>query len=388
MVLVGGYWEYRAGSSASEVNGSNGKGDGSRYPESVQWSSDYAMRIDREELLKARGFVRAKPGLYIGPGNTSGIPRFVVGFIKDVLESAGVNRQTKVEIDIRGAKLQEIVIRWHNLNRFPNLVIPPKTGSTLRSFEQSFTIFACACETITVQIASGTILNEFSFGDERAPRSVTKSVDHAPDLVVRCILYRKHLGTLSPVDIYRLGSLLRDQAYLRPGLSIEVNSFRPHIRLAFCYPDGLIAALQEVDHSRWPLHQKELRVLAERPGMKLELCLRFVHAGVPGVKSWVNFDAVQSGSQVEGLGGALLKLFPDPDSGCRRVVFVTNSDTGAQILLPHPFVAVMHLHLDEVRYAGPTRDVVDGDDVREFVSSACEEVFPVQWEGLRERRFS
>ncbi len=117
--------------------------------------------------------------------------------------------------------------------------------------------------------------------------------------------------------------------------------------------------------------------------MSVEGHLRFLHAGVPWVKTFVNYHPTQGGTDLEGLGQALRDLFPDCGKGCRVLTLVTNPDTGAKIRVPHSFIGVMHLQTTRPSYAGPTRDVLCDPEARAFVHQAASVPLREQWAALQ-----
>ena len=119
--------------------------------------------------------------------------------------------------------------------------------------------------------------------------------------------------------------------------------------------------------------------------MKLDGCMRFLHAGTPRIRSYVNFSPVQGGAHLEGVGKALRATFAHATRGCRPLMFITNSNTGARVRVPHSFIGVLHLQTEDARFEGPTKDILLGDDVREFTYSV---VLPKlkEWQARRPYR--
>ena len=116
-----------------------------------------------------------------------------------------------------------------------------------------------------------------------------------------------------------------------------------------------------------PQNEATLSFRRETKKMSVEGYLRIVHAGVPFAWNYVNFKPTQGGAHLEGFGAALRDVVPHSTHGCRELNFVTNPDTGAHIKVPHSFIGALHLRTSQPRFAGPTKDILMGDDVREFV---------------------
>ena len=175
---------------------------------------------------------------------------------------------------------------------------------------------------------------------------------------------------LQPAHLYTMAGMLKDMSLLRPGLATKLAGDLLPAQIRYFYQNGLRSFLFEQDHSRFSLGTGCVDFADERGGMKVEGCLRFLHAGTPNVWSYVNFSPTQGGAHVEGVGKALQEIFPDAGSGCRPLTFVTNSNTGARVHVPHSFIGALHLQMKDPRFDGPTKDILLDDDVREFVYGA------------------
>ena len=170
-------------------------------------------------------------------------------------------------------------------------------------------------------------------------------------------------GTLSAESCNALAASLEDLTVLHAGTQIQLQS--PFTGpLSWCFPGGVRDWVLRQDHRRWQIHGGTLSFNAISPLGSVEGHLRFLHAGTTRLHSWVNGFPCFGGSHFEGLGEALQRLFPDPDSGCRPVPFCTNPDEGSQAILPHCFVGALRLELNEPRYCGPTKDILELPEVR------------------------
>ena len=197
------------------------------------------------------------------------------------------------------------------------------------------------------------------------------------------------IPSLQKIDrdqLYGIAGVLRDISLLRPGVATALQSNLLPRELGYYYADGLKSMLFEDDHHRHPLHPGCLSFSASEADMNVEGYLRFLHAGVPYARSFVNYRPSQGGTHVEGLGDALCELFPAETWGCRKTVLVTNPDTSASISMPHTFIGALHIKLADAKYAGPTTDVLINEDVREFVRKAASKSLKRQWEEFRAKR--
>jgi DNA gyrase/topoisomerase IV subunit B len=191
---------------------------------------------------------------------------------------------------------------------------------------------------------------------------------------------------LTDDHVYQLGAMLKDLSTLRPGLGTRLCPARwPH-ELRYFYAHGLRSLLFEEDFARHSLHPACIQFQGEKPGMRVEGCLRFVHAGTPSVRNWVNLHPTQGGAHLTGLGKALTQIFPDARKGCRTARFITNSNIGTMVEVPHSFIGALVLETDDPRYEGPTKDILLGDDIEEFVCEVALQQIPPQWKKLRDAK--
>ena len=330
--------------------------------------------------------IRRKPAMYFGTRGSPAIPRMTRGLIDAVLATAGKKYPGPIVVSITGkGRRQAIAVE------FSAMVSQVFSPARLDGFLQSI-LKPSAWELGSVAAASKQFALESCDGQWRAlleienGSQVTSEVTPSPLPPCLRIVFQPEptlFDCLSHDGLYHLAGSLRDLSLLRPGLATQFTAESLAGELRYYHQHGLKSLLFEDEHARWPLHPGCLSFKATAKDMQVEGHLRFLHAGLPSVRSYVNGHPAQGGAHLEGLGAALLELFPDASQGCRRVRFVTNPDTGLKIDLPHPFLAAMQLQLAEPRYYGPTRDVLSGDEVREFVRGAASETLRRQWKNLR-----
>lgn len=337
-----------------------------------------------DHLLNLRNHLRARPGMYFGCAGIVAIPRLLTE-VALALSQRGI-RPRPVSLDIC---FQKGVIRLRLQGAGCRALSPANTTHWLDERTKDGAAIAqliAASERCVVRVSTNRARWEFHISDQRGCWSRRLAGTGPSEISLEARLHRASFGRIDSQNFHRLAGSLRDLSILRPNLTTRLRITDPAVRFEWCYPEGMKSFLAEMDHSRWPLHPDCLYFVDEQEGIRVEAYLRFVHAGVPDVRSWVNFHPSHGGVHLEGLGKALTKLFPDADAGCRRVLFITNPDTGARVMLPHPFVALLHLQLRDPRFAGPTKDILLGDHVRDFVYQTAKVVLQKQWKELRARR--
>jgi DNA gyrase/topoisomerase IV subunit B len=325
--------------------------------------------------------------MYFGCGGSAAIPRMLNELAIAVLEDTADQERIGLEVELSEIGRPKFSLWFKGLACRTLSDFQPDElfdwGSQLRA---QLAMTVAASESCVLQVFDRHNSWELRVSDKPAFLYRRLARKAQPGIKVQACLHQPTFGTLTSSEFHRLGSMLRDLSILRPGLATSLRMGKSELTLAWRYPEGLKAFVAEMDHSRWPLHADCLQFADEREGMKVEGCVRFVHAGVPEIRSWVNFHPSHGGAHYEGFGDALKKVFPDAKAGCRRVRFTTNPDENAWVMLPHPFVAAMHVQLSDPKFAGPTKDILLGQEVREFVREAASAALPKQWAELRKRR--
>jgi DNA gyrase subunit B len=340
----------------------------------------------QERIASLRQHVRAKPGMYFGCGGSMAIPRMLNELAVGILSDMEPGRRVRLAIKFDESADGMIAFRVDGAVCRTALLDPAAWyawGGLL-----GMNVYLAAAEEFTFRVVDRRQAGEWRGSDRSSIRFRRLKKKGPPGISLTMRLPGTTFGTCSNADFSQLGSMLRDQAILHPALSISLRKGRSAIELAWLYPEGLKSLVAEMDYSRWSLHPDSLSFHGERDGMKVEGAVRFVHSGIPVVRSWVNFCPTQGGAHYEGLGRALKKLFPDANAGCRRVTFETNSDNRKRVQLPHSFVAALHVQLPDPRYYAPTKDILIGDEVRDFVCDIASAALPEQWEELRRQRDS
>jgi DNA gyrase/topoisomerase IV subunit B len=331
--------------------------------------------------------VRQKPGMYFGGVGPNILPGIVVEIFQRFLsEDPQYRGKIDVECSIRAGQ-QRICVTFHDFDSgdfaAPEINTWKKTLNARHHVSMLYVVVAAASY-FRLESSNGRELGSLTVTD-KASRAHTSTRSAGKYVRITIEPLHRLFGLLGHNAYYQLSGTLRDFALLRKGLQICLINRDPPSTIQYHYERGLESSLLEEDYCRWELHPDVLRFSKHKGPMRVEGCLRFVHAGIPRVRTYVNFRPTQGGTDLEGLGDVLQKIFPDSKLGCRELTFVTNPDTGASICVPRAFIGAMHLQYLNVRYAGPTRDVIMSPEVRAFVEEAASGL-KAQWDKLDAQR--
>jgi DNA gyrase/topoisomerase IV subunit B len=329
--------------------------------------------------------VRAKPGMYLGVGGPDAIPRVVQYIVQALCRIQAVPYRGPLTVSVN--KGGTVIVESPNTSG--GIFHPAAVGQWIDAMlDQKWWMLAAACgfcERFEIHAADKQKIATLTFADNQG--FITNISPQHGESFIRFVLEpsQPHFGGLNTAHLYAIAGMLKDVSLLHPGLATKLSGDWLQAELRYLYQEGFRSFLFEEDHSRFSISDDCVEFAHNRDEMKIAGCLRFVHAGNPHVRSYVNFLPTQGGAHLEGVGKALGEIFPDAKRGCRPLMFITNSNTGAHVHVPHSFIGVLHLQTDNPRFDGPTKDILLGDDVREFVYAA---VLPKlsEWQSRRAHR--
>jgi DNA gyrase/topoisomerase IV subunit B len=348
--------------------------------------------------------VRERPGMYFGYRGSKAIPLMIMQVIHAVLNRAQRNYHGLIEVSMTpeeqaitfqglGTRVLDVrkFARWIEKVATRKLIVRAQGGLPEEQSRQErvypdVMITALGSKIFTIRKASRTNLSRFTSrpGNLTVSSKATRSA-REPFLRIEFQQDKAVFAEPRSEEIWRVAGALRDVSVLRPALTTRLRLASGHC-LQFYYERGIESALMEEDHQRWPIYDGILKAAGARGGLRFECCIRFVHAGVPRVKSWVNRLPTQGGSHVKGIGRALSELFPEYDKGCRTLPLMVDTDSKETIMLPRALVGMLHVETELARYKGPTKDVLDDGEVEAFIYKAAREQFQAQWVRLKGER--
>ena len=344
------------------------------------------MVNDSQQFRKFVTAVRTKPAMYFGVGGTDAIPHAVHYIVERVISLAPVRYRGPVSVFV--AENGHVTAHFAGLRL--STLKPANVGHWTNDFHQARLWMIGAAvgfsEEFKIESSDGRRKATWRFTEKTGVRTNVSITQGEPAIRICFRPLATAAQGLTHEHFYSIAAMLKDLSLLRPGLAISLRADRLAGEISYFYQQGLRSLLSEEDYARWSLHRECISFTGEGDKMSVEGHLRFLHAGNPHVRSYVNFHPTQGGAHLEGLGMALQELFPDSARGCRVVSFVTNSNTGAQVKLPHSFIGALQLRFNDPRYDGPTKDILIGDDVREFVYRTAIAQLKQQWERLRKQR--
>lgn len=343
------------------------------------------MHMSRSQFWELAQSVRKKPGMYFGCSGSKAIVRMARYAVESILFNGADAWFGKLEVAVTNQGRQSVSVCFHGLSYdrlppdrsvdlFPAIVSGP--------WNWWIGIIAGASAEFVIECSDGMSRRRLEIQETVEVRDSCVPGDGTVFLRIKFSPVAEHFQTAGMEEYYQIMGQLRDLSMLREGMKTHFTADDLEGEASCYYRDGMKSYLFETDHVRIPQHAGCLHFTAMENDMKVECYLRFVHAGTPRVKNFVNYYPTQGGSHLEGLGKALKELFPDDTKGCRQSRFITNPDINEGVVIPRPFIGIMHIQLKEPRYYAPTRDVLKTEGVAEFVYKAAAETLKEQWEAL------
>lgn len=340
------------------------------------------MPISLKQFRELSVSVRKKSGMYFGCGGCEAIPKMVGYAVTSVLTNGADAWRGKLSISVKNTDVQRITVTFDGLlydEFLPRKEVDWFGVLTSRgSHDWWLEIIAGASVEFAIESSDGVTCRRMEIRDEA---EISEAICGGDGSVYLKIIFSPAADVFKRCgynEYYKITGWLRDMSMLRAGMTTRFAADDLEGEVGCHYRDGMRSYIMEADYARYSQHPECLHFAAIEKDMKVECYLRFVHTGTPYVKNFVNYYPTQGGSHLEGLGKALRKLFPDSTRGCRQSRFVTNPDTGKGVVIPRPFIGVMHLQLENPQYHGPTRDVLMRDEVSEFVYRAAAETLKEQ----------
>ncbi len=169
-----------------------------------------------------------------------------------------------------------------------------------------------------------------------------------------------------------LSSRLRELAFLNKGLTITIVDEREDGKShEFCFPGGVAAFIEYMDHAKKPLTDRVIHIEREAEGVPIEIAFRYNEGYVENLFSFVNnVNTVDGGTHVAGFKAALTRavnqkakeLLP---KNKKNDVELTGDD------MREGLTAVISVKLHEPQFEGQTKHKLGNGEVKGIVEAAA-----------------
>jgi DNA gyrase subunit B len=172
-----------------------------------------------------------------------------------------------------------------------------------------------------------------------------------------------------------LSARLRELAFLNKGLAITLRDEREEERFhEFCFPGGITAFIEYMDHNKKPLHEKPIHLEKEAQGVPLEIAFRYNEGYNESLFSFVNnVNTVDGGTHVIGFKSALTRAINQK----ARDLLGKNKKNDIELTgedMREGLTAVISVKLREPQFEGQTKHKLGNGEVKGIVETAAFEL--------------
>ena len=178
-----------------------------------------------------------------------------------------------------------------------------------------------------------------------------------------------------------LSSRLRELAFLNKGLTISIVDEREENKShEFCFPGGISAFIEYMDHNKKPLMDKPVNIVKEQDGVPVEIAFRYNEGYTENLFSFANnVNTVDGGTHVSGFKTALTRVI---NNKAKDTIAKSKKDsldlTGDDVR--EGLTAVVSVKLFDPQFEGQTKHKLGNSEVKGIVETAVFEMLTAFFE--------
>ncbi len=178
-----------------------------------------------------------------------------------------------------------------------------------------------------------------------------------------------------------LSSRLRELAFLNSGLTITIEDERADDkRHEFCFPGGISAFIEYIDHNKKPIMDKPIHILREEASVPVEVALRYNEGFNESLFSFVNnVNTVDGGTHVVGFKSALTRSINNKAKDFlpknKKIDLTLTGDDVREGL-----TAVISVKVLDPQFEGQTKHKLGNNEVKGIVETAAFEMLSTFFE--------
>ena len=280
------------------------------------------------KVLEGLEAVRKRPAMYIGSTDARGLHHLVYEVVDNSVDEALAGYCTRIEVLItrenavrvedngrgiptdihptEGVGTVEVVMtKLHAGGKFDHDTY--KVSAGLHGVGVSC-VNALSSELIVTVHRDGKVFEQvFRRGAPAAPGDFTGVSEKRGTTV----FFRPDAEIFTDLvfNFDTLSSRLRELAFLNKGLTITIADEREEGKShEFCFPGGISAFIEYMDHNKKPLSDNPIHILKEQENVPVEIAFRYNEGYAENLFSFVNnVNTVDGGTHVAGFKSALTR---------------------------------------------------------------------------------
>ncbi len=342
------------------------------------------------KVLEGLEAVRKRPAMYIGSTDARGLHHLVYEVVDNSVDEALANFCTRIDVVItteNGISVEDngrgiptdihptegigtvelVMTKLHAGGKFNHDSY--KVSAGLHGVGVSCVNALSSTLTVTVGREGKLFAQTFHKGAPKAPGVVIGDTDKRGTKV----FFQPDAEIFSDLvyNFDTLSSRLRELAFLNKGLTISIRDERGDNKShEFCFPGGIAAFIEFMDHNKKPLMDTPIHILKEQDNVPVEIAFRYNEGYSENLFSFVNnVNTVDGGTHVVGFKSALTRSINNK----AKDIIPKNKAQGIDLTgedMREGLTAVISVKVYDPQFEGQTKHKLGNHEVKGIVETA------------------
>lgn len=167
-----------------------------------------------------------------------------------------------------------------------------------------------------------------------------------------------------------LSARLRELAYLNPGLTITIEDERDERHETYCYPDGIIAFIKNINEGKNVVNEEPIYFKAEdeENSLVVEIAMQYNDSYNENLLTFCNnINTIEGGTHLSGFKTAMTRTL-NTYSRNNNMIKGDSAPTGDD--LREGLVAIVSVKVQEPQFEGQTKTKLGNTEVESFVNTS------------------
>ncbi len=356
----------------------------------VQEPKEHTYQASDIKVLEGLEAVRKRPAMYIGSTDARGLHHLVYEVVDNSVDEALAGHCTRIDVVISTSNAISV---QDNGRGIPTDIHPTEGIGTVElvmtklhaggkfnhdSYKVSAGLHgvgvscvnALSSELIVTVSRDGKLFEQtFRRG---APQAPGRNIGDTDKLGTK-VFFQPDNEIFSELifNFDTLSSRLRELAFLNKGLTITIRDEREEGKAhEFCFPGGVSAFIEYMDHHKKPLMEKPVHIIKEQDGTPVEIAFRYNDGYTESLFSFVNnVNTVDGGTHVVGFKSALTRSINNK----AKDFIPKNKKEGIDLTgedVREGLTAVVSVKVYDPQFEGQTKHKLGNHEVKGIVETA------------------
>ena len=342
------------------------------------------------KVLEGLEAVRKRPAMYIGSTDARGLHHLVYEVVDNSVDEALASFCTRIDVVITTANgisvedngrgiptdihptegigtVELVMTKLHAGGKFDHDSY--KVSAGLHGVGVSCVNALSSTLIVTVGREGKLFTQTFHKGAPKAPGVIIGDTDKRGTKV----FFQPDAEIFSDLifNFDTLSSRLRELAFLNKGLTISIRDERGDNKShEFCFPGGISAFIEFMDHHKKPLMETPIHILKEQDNVPVEIAFRYNEGYSENLFSFVNnVNTVDGGTHVVGFKSALTRSINNK----AKDIIPKNKAQGIDLTgedMREGLTAVISVKVYDPQFEGQTKHKLGNHEVKGIVETA------------------